>query len=96
MRVWDCKIGWAGELPQGADLPMREAVGRAFIQLTGAEPEFIFSGWGGALTEVELAVVEDRLPDPAKVIEECDATILDASGLRAYACRLEEWRNGGR
>ena len=63
-RVWTCKIGWAGdELPLGSDLPMRDAVAAAYKKLTGGHhPDFIFSGWGGELTEPELAVVENREP----------------------------------
>jgi hypothetical protein len=45
---------------------MRDAVAEAYKQLTGTEPAFIFSGWGGELDECELAVVENRLPDPQK------------------------------
>lgn len=62
--IWDCKIGAKGdlELPRGADAPMREAIAKAFKEITGHEAEFNFSGWGGELTERELAVLEDRLP----------------------------------
>jgi hypothetical protein len=42
---------------------MRRAVERAYRDITGREPDFIFSGWGAQLTESERAVVEDRLPD---------------------------------
>lgn len=67
MKIWDCKIGECDDslLPPGADGPMREAVARAYREITGLEPGFIFSGWGGELTEGERAVVENRLPrDP--------------------------------
>lgn len=63
MRVWTCKVGWAGdELPKGSDLPMRRAVSAAYEALTGCDPDFIFSGWAGALTEPEMAVVLDTVP----------------------------------
>lgn len=64
MKIWDCKIGEAdvSRLPDGADGPMRIAVKKAYEELTGVEPDFIFSGWGGELTEAERAVVEDREP----------------------------------
>lgn len=68
-RIWFCKIGGpVGKLPRGADGPMREAVAEAYKRLTGREPEFCFSGWGGELTEPERAVVENRAPreDAAK------------------------------
>src|SRR5216117_3983789 len=63
MQVWECKIGGSATgLPAGADYPMRRAIERAYREITGEDPEFIFSGWDGDLTESELAVVEDRLP----------------------------------
>lgn len=77
MHVWACKIG--GErplrLPPGADDPMRTAVERAFREIAGRDPLFVFSGWGGALTEGELAVVEGRDPEPpaeAALLEDMD------------------------
>ena len=62
-RTWYCKIGEGYLRVDGADRPMREAVAAAYRELTGEEPDFIFSGWGAELTESERAVVEDRLPD---------------------------------
>ena len=62
-NIWSCKVGFARNLPGQSDGPMRVAVQRAFHELTGANPEFVFSGWGSALTEPELAVVEDREPN---------------------------------
>lgn len=56
-KVWECKIGAAEGLPLAADHPMREAVARAYLELTGKEPNFVFSGWGGSLTEGEQEVV---------------------------------------
>lgn len=53
-NIWTCKIGEnVGELPDGADSPMRDAVIEAYRKLWGREPEFVFSGWGGALTQGE-------------------------------------------
>ena len=70
--VWDCKIGFAdrNSLPGGADNPMRKAVESAFYELTKKECEFCFSGWGGDLTEFELACVEDRKPDISNYLQE--------------------------
>ena len=68
--VWSAKIGYAHDLPAGADLPMRNAVGNAFRDLTDEWPDFIFSGWGGELTEGELAMVEGREPDPSHYANE--------------------------
>lgn len=70
-RIWTCKvgesepaIGFAGT----ADEPMRQAVEDEFKKVTGQDPDFIFSGWGGELTEGERATVEDREPDYDKVM----------------------------
>ena len=62
MAIWDCKIGEidAADLPPGADAPMREAVKRAYRELTGREPRFLFSGWGAELDDVERALVEPK------------------------------------
>lgn len=64
MKIWFCKIGETDpvNVPAGGDLPMRLAVERAYRELTGNDPSFCFSGWAGALTEPERAVVENRLP----------------------------------
>lgn len=61
-RTWYCKIGEAVPLVNAADSPMRDAIARAYEEITGVKPDFIFSGWGAELTEPERAVVEDRLP----------------------------------
>jgi len=58
MKIWDCKIGEVDDVPAGSDFPMREAVKRAYFEITGKEPTFLFSGWGGNLTETERAVAE--------------------------------------
>lgn len=51
-RVWTCKVGGpVAGIPNGGDSPMRAAVSQAFEQVTGFEARFIFSGWGGELTE---------------------------------------------
>lgn len=65
-KIWACKIGEvdAEKLPPGSDGPMRRAIELAYNELTGESPEFIFSGWGGELTEGERAVVENRPPNP--------------------------------
>ena len=62
-RIWKCKIGGkVSALPRGADLPMRRAAAQAFREVAGEDPEFLFTGWAGELTEGERAVVEDREP----------------------------------
>lgn len=63
-KIWECKIGGeVGDLPAGADGPMRRAVQTAFKTLTGVEASFTFSGWGATLTEGERAVHENREPN---------------------------------
>lgn len=53
--AWSCKIGpvEAGRLPFGADLPMRQAVQRAFKELTGEDALVTSSGWGIPDKEME-------------------------------------------
>lgn len=60
MKIWECKIGETASVPNGADFPMRIAIRKAYIEVTGHEPTFIFSGWGAELTEGERAVVEEK------------------------------------
>lgn len=57
--VWDCQIGGIDRkaLRPGSDAPLRQAVEAAFLDLTGKEAEFCFSGWGGKLTAVQLNIV---------------------------------------
>jgi hypothetical protein len=59
LAMWSCKIGEVdrSRLPYGCDGPMRRAVMAAYEAVTGAEPEFVFSGWGGALNVAERDVV---------------------------------------
>lgn len=85
-RVWTCKIGGTTALPIGGscDAPMREAIERAYREITGQEPDFTFSGWGGELTEGERATVEDRMPDPYKVLREIDDAIEMRESTLAY------------
>jgi len=56
--IWTCKIGETGRVPDGSDFPMREAVARAYREITGKDPDFIFSGWSAELTETERQVLE--------------------------------------
>lgn len=73
-KIWKCKIGGeVGDLPAGADGPMRRAVQIAFETLTGVEASFTFSGWGATLTEVERAVHENRDPNCGAMQEAIDA-----------------------
>ncbi len=58
MKIWSCKIGEVAEsrVPQDGDGPMREAVEKAYLELTGRDCKFNFSGWGTELTETERYV----------------------------------------
>lgn len=75
MKIWECKIGTKGDPPMliGSDSPMRRAVQAAFLGVTGVEDDFTYSGWGAALTEVELALVENREPSLDVQISETQA-----------------------
>ena len=80
-KVWTCKIGSIPgvHLPAGSDEIMRKAVQDAYTHLMGVKSDFIFSGWGGKLTEGELAVVENREPvcgtcANSRVIDKCGWT----------------------
>jgi hypothetical protein len=81
MKIWECKIGEvdAAKLPSGADLPMRQAVSDAYFNITGERPEFIFSGWGGELDEVERHVVDNKQVHPATEQAPVDAVLKEAS-----------------
>lgn len=62
MKIWSCKIGDTpnDSLPAGADQPMRRAVEKAYKELTGREPRFLFSGWGDELTEDEKQALDSE------------------------------------
>lgn len=74
--VWECKIGLIGvtTLPNGADAPMREAVSKAFREVTGQDRGFLFSGWGGELNPIELAIAENK-PIPEHACESLESQI---------------------
>lgn len=59
--TWECKVGIAPgtpvSLPGGGDFPMRVAIEKAFLEVTGQEPEYCFSGWGAELTAMEKEVL---------------------------------------
>ena len=68
-KIWQCKIGEVEGTTAPSDPFMRAAVEQAYVELTGTQPKFTFSGWGATLTEGERAVVENRLPveEPAPI-----------------------------
>jgi hypothetical protein len=72
---------------------MRRAVEAAYRAVTGAEPAFLFSGWGGKLDECERAVVEKRLPDPLKDVPQAFEAIktamqMDAGYAWSWHCNI--------
>ena len=88
-KIWTCKIGERPiaefeNFPRGSDSPMRRSAREAYQAITGHEPDFIFSGWGGELTEGERAAVENRElrrslePSPASLsaIPEFDKAVM--------------------
>ena len=83
-KIWWCKVGETASVPIAADPPMREAVENAYYAITGEWPKFIFSGWGGELTEGERAVVENRLPADT-------STFYDNEPIQSQVDRLAEY-----
>lgn len=51
--VWECAVGGRSPVivPSGGDFPMRQAVEKAFFDLTGQHPEMCYSGWGRKFTD---------------------------------------------
>jgi hypothetical protein len=62
-KVWECRIyvDESAKLPYGFDLPPRMGAIEV-IENEGIEVKYCFSGWGRIPIEIELAVIEDRLP----------------------------------
>jgi hypothetical protein len=58
-QIWECQVGEVdvAKLPLGSDLPMRTAIRKAYFQLTGEYPEFIFSRWNAELDDVRRSIV---------------------------------------
>lgn len=78
VKIWQCRIGAPDiVVPREGDSPMRDGVEATFRKVVGHPAKFMFSGWGYELTEGELAVIENRLPDPAKVTREVPYFITD-------------------
>lgn len=59
-QIWECKVGECDDfvVPMGGDSPMRDAVSKAYKELTGRDPVFLFSGWGGELTKGQREVAD--------------------------------------
>ena len=58
-QVWECKIVVSADesLPDGFDGPPRQAAINA-VEKTGIEVIACFSGWGGALTEIQRIITD--------------------------------------
>lgn len=67
-KIWECKIGVTtkANLPNGADAPMRDAVARAFEDVTGHPAQEIFSGWAAEFDLNQICAIENRLPTRAE------------------------------
>lgn len=61
-EIWTCTIGGMinSHIRPGGDAPMRQAVQKAYYELTGIEEEFCFSGWGCELTDSQREVVKNN------------------------------------
>lgn len=96
-RIWTCKIGAQlnGRL-RVADRPMRLAVQEAFGEMLMTPEEFIVCGWGGSLTEIERASIEDRMPDPLRVevLPSDAASVLKLLNEMDLTCDLPEDTRG--
>lgn len=58
-NVWQCKVAVKSEIPNGFDLPMREAL--AFVLMShGIEIVDIYSGWGSELSTLEKAITDNE------------------------------------
>lgn len=66
-QAWTCTLVVPGdaELPNGFDFPPRDAARNAVLQ-AGIPVVALFTGWGGTVTEGQLAVIENRDPAPDK------------------------------
>lgn len=63
-QVWSCRLYAPADLDvRGLDFPLRAAALRSFHEETSAHALGLFSGWGSLPMEIEIAVIEDRLPD---------------------------------
>ena len=67
-RYWLCIVGPTDQnkLPPGADLPMRNAVERAFIKLTRSEPEELHTHWGvdeATKADIQSVVYKNYRPE---------------------------------
>ena len=59
-EIWACKIGGMVEtdLPDDANDIMREAITKAFVEITGRQPSFILSTWDDVLSAADRAEVD--------------------------------------
>lgn len=107
-KVWECTVGFArpGDLPRGADAPMRKAIEMAFHELTGYYPRFVYSGWGAELTagqrEAEGLPVEEgpwRVRSVSREDEDCFWEVVfdyidPDDGRRSHFSRMSVFADG--
>jgi hypothetical protein len=102
--VWECAVGGKDPVivPSGGDFPMRQAVEKAFFDLTGKHPEMCYSGWGRKFTD--KAQTHDTLAlalaDAMDLLDQRDAELnidaaLDAmeANMRADGQTPLRWRD---
>lgn len=91
-KVWECRLVVRGDadLPRAFDGVPREAAWQA-VERAGVRVEACFSGWGGKISEREVAVIENREPDRAQLKLERDqfnALELGATVLREALVKI--------
>ncbi|MCK5600722.1 hypothetical protein KAR91_02565 [Candidatus Pacearchaeota archaeon] len=100
MRIWGCKIGGVDEskLSEGADAPMRKAVRKAYLELTGEEDAFCFAGWGAELDPIEQEILDGdskkESTDVSPICEHGNKLLGENGHLRFPACGCDPEKLG--
>lgn len=63
ISLWQCKLGGTASAPPEFDALARDLLRALYVNLTGAEPDLVTSGWDGELTATERRILHDRYPD---------------------------------
>lgn len=99
-KVWECRLYVQAHinLPSGADGPFRAAV-RSAAELSGLSPKALFSGWNAPVKEIEIAVIENRLPaDPLPGMSDMNREIAYSAAQKlrelGYAWDGKQWKEG--
>ena len=90
-HIWTCTVvGESDMIDVAADAPMREAVESAFLKVTGVEPKYTFSGFGGKLTITQECVIEGRMLSDEEWRQTPEGMKEEIERLRARIVELEE------